>query len=71
MSAPKKNKFAAKPVPDRADDNLNFRVRKTDKARWKKAAKLRAKRDPRMTGEQTQWVVDVLNAEADYEEGQK
>lgn len=38
MSAPKGNKNAAKPARERADAVIQLRARKSDKARWQRAA---------------------------------
>ena len=67
MSAPKGNQYAKKPASDRASAGLYIRVKQFDKARFTKAALVRAKRDERVDTTLSSWVVDVLRAEADYE----
>jgi uncharacterized protein (DUF1778 family) len=67
MSAPKGNQYALKTPGERRDDILHVRCRKADKDLFRRAAKIRAARDPKMSAELTDWVLDVLKAEADWE----
>lgn len=67
MGAPKGNDFATKPAKLRADECVQLRCRAADKAKWARAAKLRAKRDSSIKPELSSWIVDALNAEAEYE----
>jgi hypothetical protein len=67
MPAPKGNDFAKKAARDLADNNIQIRCKSSAKKRWKQAALLRHKRDPRIKNNLSQWVLDALNAEAEYE----
>lgn len=57
MVAPKGNKFAAKPEPDRASVSFIIRVSRNDRARWIAAAKKARKTLSR-------WIRDLLNGES-------
>ncbi len=64
MPAPENNRFAAKPASERADSQLQVRVRVADKANWVRAAKARGKRLPEAGNKLAGWVIDSLNAAA-------
>ncbi len=69
MPAPENNRFAAKPAAERADSQLQVRVRVAAKANWVRAAQARGQRLPDAGNKLAGWVIDALNAAAKAELG--
>ncbi len=63
MPAPEHNQNATKPAGQVADSFLHVRVKRSDKARWVRAANARARQDRQTDdrGNLAGWVIDTLN----------